>query len=68
MAGKLHDGFSKAICQEGRAALVTNTVLAFLVFGISVATIGPALPWLTQHWHVRLDDGGVLFTLLFTGS
>src|SRR2546425_3499969 len=51
-----------------RAALVTNTVLAFLVFGISVATLGPALPWLTQHWHVRLDDGGVLFTLLFTGS
>src|SRR3984893_10939163 len=51
-----------------RAALVTNTVLAFLVLGISVATLGPALPWLTQHWHVRLDDGGVLFTLLFTGS
>lgn len=51
-----------------RAALVTNTVLAFLVFGICVATIGPALPWLTQHWHVRLDDGGVLFTMLFTGS
>ncbi|HUS16299.1 MAG TPA: MFS transporter [Chloroflexia bacterium] len=52
----------------GRALLSTNTMIAFLVLGVSGAAIGPALPWMAEHWHVRLEDAGVLFTMLFTGA
>jgi MFS transporter, FHS family, glucose/mannose:H+ symporter len=52
----------------GRAALSANTVVAFLALGLSGATIGPALPWMAQHWAVRLEDAGALFTALFAGS
>ena len=52
----------------GRAALTADTVVAFLALGLSGATIGPALPWMAQHWAVRLEDAGALFTALFAGS
>ena len=48
-----------------RSALSANTLLGFLILGLGVASIGPALPWLTQYWGVRLDDGGTLFTANF---
>ena len=52
----------------GRRALIANTILAFFALGVSGACLGPALPWLTQRWGVRLDEGGALFTALFAGS
>jgi fucose permease len=52
----------------GRRALIANTVLAFFALGVSGACLGPALPWLTRQWGVRLDEGGALFTALFAGS
>jgi len=51
-----------------RSVLAGNTVLAFLVLGLSNAIIGPSLPWLAQHWGVALADAGVLFTAQFGGA
>ncbi len=51
-----------------RSALAGNTVLAFLVLGLSNAIIGPSLPWLAGHWGVALADVGVLFTAQFAGA
>src|SRR4051812_20469023 len=51
-----------------RTILVANTVVAFVVLGLGGATLGPSLPWLAQHWTVRLDDLGILYTMLFAAS
>ncbi len=51
-----------------RKVLSANTLLAFLILGWSGGAIGPALPWLSTHWGVRLDEAGALFTLNFLGA
>src|SRR5436190_24149743 len=51
-----------------RSVLVANTVVAYVILGLGGATLGPSLPWLAQHWTVRLDEIGILYTMLFAAS
>src|SRR5215212_6448402 len=58
----------KGRLSASRSVLVANTVVAFVVLGLGGATLGPSLPWLAGHWAVRLDDTGILYTMLFAAS
>jgi fucose permease len=51
-----------------RSVITANTVVAFIVLGVGGAALGPALPWLAQHWAIRLDETGILYTMLFAAS
>lgn len=51
-----------------RRALNASLLISFINLGVADAFLGPALAHLTNRWGVALADGGILFTMLFSGS
>ncbi len=51
-----------------RLALNVSLLVSFMTVGVAEAFLGPALAQLTSRWGVPLTEGGVLYTMLFSGS
>ena len=51
-----------------RIASTVSYFAIFLVIGISVSWIGPALPYLTEHVHTGLGAISIIFSARYMGS
>ena len=54
--------------QISRRGLSAATIAAFLILGVGVGSLGPALPALARRWGAPLDQAGTLFVMVFLSA